>query len=84
MSVEQLLLGRADIALAADTSLNVVDDAIRLGHLKTFLFGRRRKATAQAVQDWIVFLERESDAGRPVHYRPAPPRRAPDERPDTT
>jgi hypothetical protein len=61
--------GRAAIAEATGTSLPVVDDAIRLGHLRTFLIGRHRKATVEAVRDWIDYLQRESDAGRPVCYR---------------
>jgi hypothetical protein len=64
-----MILGRAEIAEAADTSLSVVDDAIREGHLKTFLMGRKRKATMDSVRQWIAWLEKQSDAGHPVCYR---------------
>lgn len=61
--------GREQIAEASGTSVPVVDDAIRAGHLETFLVGRRRKATDEAVRKWIAYLKAESDAGRPVSYR---------------
>lgn len=67
--MSKLVLGRQEIAETADTSLSVVDDAISAGHLKTFLVGRKRKATVEAVRAWITFLEKQSDAGRPVCYR---------------
>ncbi len=67
--MDKLILGRQEIASAADTSLSIVDDAIAAGHLDTFLLGRKRKATVAAVQKWIDYLKAESDAGRPVCYR---------------
>lgn len=67
--MDKLILGRQEIAAAADTSLSIVDDAIAAGHLETFLFGRKRKATLAAVQKWITYIKAESDAGRPVCYR---------------
>lgn len=44
--------------------------AIDLGHLKTYVVGRRRFARESAVQSWINLLEKQSDAGKPVIYRP--------------
>ena len=70
--MEKLVLGRHEIAEAADTSLSVVDDAIAAGHLQTFLIGRKRKARIENVRAWIEFLERESNAGRPLNYRARP------------
>ena len=61
--------GRDEIAEVSGTSKPVVDDAIRRGHLKTFLVGRKRKALESDVRAWIAFLKAESDAGRPVSYR---------------
>lgn len=44
--------------------------AIDLGHLKTYLVGRRRFARESAVQAWIDKMEKQSDAGAPIIYRP--------------
>ena len=49
--------------------MNTIDAAIKAGHLKTFLVGRRRFAMVADVHDWLNFLKSESDAGRPVVYR---------------
>lgn len=68
--MEKLKLTVAEICAAANESHSVVYDGIRKGHLKTFLVGRRRFARPSAVREWIDFLEAESDAGRPVLYRP--------------
>jgi len=68
-NTEKLVVSRHEIAELADTSLSIVDDAIRLGHLKSFLVGKKRKAKIGDVRGWIDFLARESDAGRPVCYR---------------
>jgi hypothetical protein len=59
-----------EIAAAARESRAVVYDAINAGHLQTFLVGRRRFARPEAVRAWVDFLQRESDAGRPIIYRP--------------
>ena len=60
----------AEIPTLTNESLAVVYDAINAGHLRTFLVGRRRFARPDAVQQWVDFLEAQSDAGRPVVYRP--------------
>ncbi len=60
----------AAIPALANESLPVIYDAINAGHLRTFLVGRRRFARPDAVQEWVEFLEAQSDAGRPVVYRP--------------
>jgi hypothetical protein len=72
VSTPKLVLGRHEIAEVADTSLSVVDDAIREGHLKSFLMGRKRKSTPQYVAEWVLFLQRSSDAGKPINYRARP------------
>ena len=43
--------------------------AIKRGHLKTFLVGRRRFATVPNALKWVALLEKESDAGKPVVYQ---------------
>lgn len=50
--------------------------AINAGHLRTYLIGRRRYATMDDLRAWIEFLRAESDAGRPVVYRPRSSERA--------
>jgi len=67
--MEILKLGIEQIAEVSGESRNVVFDAIRAGHLKTFLVGRRRFARPEDVRRWVDLLERESDAGHPVCYR---------------
>jgi hypothetical protein len=66
---EKMKLGLADIAEATGESLPVIHDAIKAGHLATFLCGRRRFARPEAVRAWIDLFERESNAGRPINYR---------------
>ncbi len=70
--MEKLKLSRQEIAEVAGESLALVDDAIREGHLKTFLVGRRRFARPEAVRAWVDFLEKRSNAGSPVSYRARP------------
>lgn len=60
----------SEIPTLTNESLAVVYDAINAGHLRTFLVGRRRFARPDAVQQWVDFLEAQSDAGRPIVYRP--------------
>ncbi len=67
--MEKLKLSLAEIAAATGESLPLIHDAIRAGDLKTFVVGRRRFARPQAVRDWVDFLEKRSDAGKPVSYR---------------
>lgn len=68
--IEPLMLGVQQITQATGQSVNVIYDAIKAGHLVTFLVGRRRFAKPEAVQAWADYLEKESNAGRPVIYRP--------------
>lgn len=65
----QLKIPLADIPGIAGESLAVVYDAIKAGHLKTFLVGRRRFARPDAIRGWVDFLEAQSNAGKPVTYR---------------
>lgn len=67
--MDKLKLSVAEIVAATGESANVVFDAIRAGHLATFVVGRRRFARPDAVRGWVDFLEAESNAGRPVKYR---------------
>ena len=67
--MEFLKVSLAQIVEATGESLPVVHDAIRAGHLSTFLVGRRRFARPDAVRKWVDFLEAQSNAGRPVVYR---------------
>jgi hypothetical protein len=67
--MEPLKLSLAQICAATGESLPVVHDAIRAGHLTTFLVGRRRFARPAAVCGWVDFLEAQSNAGKPVTYR---------------
>lgn len=50
-------------------SMSVIYDAIHVGHLRTFLVGRRRFARPEAIRAWIDFLEAQSDSGTPICYR---------------
>lgn len=68
-TLTKLKLSVRDIIAVSGESQNNVFYAIRQGHLKTFVVGRRRFARPQAVRDWVDFLERESNAGRPVKYQ---------------
>jgi len=67
--MEQLKVSIDGIVAATGESRALVYDAIREGHLRTFLVGRRRFAKPGAVRAWVDFLESESGAGRPVAYR---------------
>lgn len=67
--MDQLKVPLAEIPGVAGESLAVVYDAIRAGHLKTFLVGRRRFARPDAIRAWVNYLEAQSDGGRPVTYR---------------
>ena len=69
--MEKLKITLDEIAEATGESKPIVHDAINAGHLETFLVGRRRFARPE-VRAWVDFLERESQAGRPVAYRARP------------
>lgn len=68
-NIQPLKLGLQAISEVTGESLPVVHDAIRAGHLETFLVGRRRFAKPDAVRKWVDFLEAQSKAGKPVVYR---------------
>lgn len=67
--MDQLKIPLAAIPDITNESLAVVYDAMRAGHLTTFLVGRRRFARPEAIRAWIDFLEAQSVAGQPVTYR---------------
>jgi hypothetical protein len=58
------------VSAATGESVAVIYDAINAGHLKTFLVGRRRYTRPEYIRAWVDYLEAESNAGRPVMYRP--------------
>jgi hypothetical protein len=68
--MEKLKLAVDDIVAVTSESRSIIYDAIARGQLKTFLVGRRRFARPEAVREWVDWLEHESEAGRPVVYRP--------------
>ena len=70
MAIEPLKLTLDQIAQATGESEPTIHCAVRAGHLRTFLVGRRRFARPEDVRAWVDLLQRESDAGRPVVYRP--------------
>lgn len=67
--MEPLKVSLEEIARATGESRALIHDAIRAGHLETFLVGRRRFARPAAVRAWVDFLEAQSNAGKPVVYR---------------
>lgn len=67
--MEALKIPLAECPRITGESTAVIYDAIRAGHLATFLVGRRRFVRPQALRAWVDFLEAESNAGRPVMYR---------------
>ena len=67
--MEPLKVPVAEVPGVTGESMSVVYDAIKRGHLETFLVGRRRFARPAAIRKWVDFLEAESNAGRPVSYR---------------
>jgi hypothetical protein len=69
MAVEPLSLSIKHIVATTGQGRPSVFDAIREGHLKTFLVGRKRFAKYKDVQAWVDFLEKQSSKGKPVCYR---------------
>lgn len=67
--IEPLKLSLQQITEITGESLPVIHDAIKAGHLVTFLCGRRRFARPEAVKAWVDLFEKESNAGRPLCYR---------------
>lgn len=68
--IQPLVLTLREIASATRRDLSTIHAAINAGHLVTYTVGRRRYASPAAVQAWLDFLVKESEAGRPVKYRP--------------
>lgn len=69
MKVEPLKLSLQTVAEMTGEGLPTIHRAVALGHLETFLVGRRRFARPAAVQKWIDYLEGQSRKGKPVSYR---------------
>lgn len=67
--MEPLKVSIDNIVITTGESRAVVYDAIKAGHLQTFVVGRRRFARPAAIRAWIDLLEAASKAGRPVSYR---------------
>src|SRR3546814_11456094 len=72
MKSNKLKLSLQEIAEVTGESLPLIHDAIKAAHLKTFVVGRRSFARPSAVEAWIGFLEKQSDAGTPVKSRERP------------
>ncbi len=68
--IEPLKLSIEQIVCLTGEGEPTIHRAIRAGHLRTFIVGRRRFARPSDVRAWVDFLQAESDAGRPVVYRP--------------
>lgn len=67
--MEPLKLSMQAVADATGEGMPTIYQAIQLGHLDTFLCGRRRFARPAAVRKWVDYLEAQSKAGKPVSYR---------------
>lgn len=63
------LLSLKEVATASGQTAPSIHAAINIGHLRTMNVGRRRFARESDVQAWLDFLQKQSDAGRPVFYR---------------
>lgn len=63
------LLSLKEIAAVSGQSAPSVHAAINAGHLQTMNVGRRRFARESSVQAWLDYLQKQSDAGKPVFYR---------------
>lgn len=73
--MQKLKLSLQEISAATGESLPLIHDAINAGHLRTFVVGRRRFARPLDVEKWITYLQKQSDAGKPVKYRARPAER---------
>lgn len=69
-TLEPLKLSIEQIATLTGEGEPTIHRAIKAGHLRTFLVGRRRFARPSDVRAWVDMLQEASDAGRPVVYRP--------------
>ncbi len=67
--MEALKVSIEGIIAATGEGRAVIYDAIKQGHLETFLVGRRRFARPAAVRAWVDYLEKQANAGKPVTYR---------------
>lgn len=66
---QKIILNMAETYHVTNQKPPLVNKAVKSGDLKTFLIGRRRFARLEDVEAWVDYLERESDAGRPVKYQ---------------
>ena len=73
--MQKLKLSLREIAEVTGESLPLIHDAINADHLRTFCVGRRRFARPADVEKWITYLQKQSDAGKPVKYRARPAER---------
>lgn len=73
--MQKLKMSLQEISVATGESLPLIHDAINAGHLRTFVVGRRRFARPADVERWVTFLQKQSDAGKPVKYRARPAER---------
>lgn len=64
-------LSLKEIVAVTGQNLPSIHAAKDAGHLKTYTVGRRRYARESAVQAWLDYLQKQSDAGKPVYYRRA-------------
>ena len=55
-------LSRQQAAERTGEGLNVIDLAIKNGHLKSFVVGRRRFVTPEALQAWTQFAPAPASA----------------------
>jgi hypothetical protein len=73
--IERLNYSRAESAQAMSIPLTQWDDAVKLGHLKAYKVGRRWYTTRTAMEAYLALLQKLSDKGKPVVYRPRPEER---------
>ena len=69
-TLEPLKLSIEQIVALTGEGEPTIHRAIKAGHLRTFLVGRRRFARPSDVRAWVDMLQEASDAGQPVVYRP--------------
>lgn len=67
--MEKLKLSVTDIQVITGESRSNVVRAMYCGDLVSFIVGRRRFSRPQAVRDWVDFLEKKSNQGKPVSYQ---------------
>lgn len=63
-----LQLKMDDACVLTNMSRNVIFEAVKRGHLRTHVVGRSRFTTYKEVTRWVEWLQKQSDAGKPVGY----------------